>query len=197
MTNYIQMFDSKGMTYQLYRTLIDRLLTEGKTTGPDHSPEMLAYTKLNVQRMNRLDKTVKFSEELINAVTRITRPVQLLIITEGWCGDAAQIVPVFNQLEVEFPEKISIRYLLRDQNLEITDQFLTNGGRAIPIILLLGDNEVKKWGPRPPELQALLGQWKQETTDMMILAEKLHGWYAKDKTQSTQKAIIELLSFAV
>lgn len=197
MLNYIDVFNMEGMSYTEYRTLLDELLTEGKTTGVDQSEELVGYAKLNVQRMKRLDKTVMLTEELIRSVKGLNHSVKLLVITEGWCGDAAQILPVFNKIAESFPKKVAIKYILRDQHLTLTDQFLTNGGRAIPIVLVLnekGDKVTQKWGPRPVELQELLAQWKSETTDMMILHEQLHGWYAKDKTQATQHSIIALFS---
>jgi hypothetical protein len=51
-----------------------------------------------------------------------------------------------------------------------------------------------KWGPRPQILQDLMMSWKQESTDMEVLAEKLHSWYAKDKTQAIQLELTEVLS---
>jgi hypothetical protein len=81
-------------TYAAYRQLIDDLLAEGKTTGPQQTPELVEYTTLNVQRMHRLDKTVKVQPALASAAAGLQGNYIWLIITEGWCGDAAQIVPV-------------------------------------------------------------------------------------------------------
>lgn len=199
MLNYIDVFNTVGISYTDYRAYVDNRLAEDKTTGDDNSEELLNYTKLNVQRMKRIDKTVVLSEETIQAINQLKQPIKLLIVAEGWCGDAAQILPVFNKIAETFPSKIAIKYILRDQNLEITDQFLTNGGRAIPIVLLLdesGDKVIRKWGPRPPVLQEMILEWKKETSDMIILAEHLHGWYAKNKTQAIQAEIINFLSAA-
>lgn len=89
-----------------------------------------------------------------------------------------------------------MKIVLRDENLELIDNYLTNGGRAIPVLLILDENNnpiLPKWGPRPQVLQKLLKQWKEESDDMGLIAEQLHGWYAKDKTQSTQAELTELL----
>lgn len=196
MIDYNSIFSEEGLSYTAYRNLIDELLAQHKTTGPDHSEAMLHYTKMNVHRMSRVDKTVALNEGLLNVLTSLQGSYRLLVISEGWCGDAAQIVPVFDKIASTFPEKFKLRFVLRDMNLPLIDAHLTNGGRAIPVLLVLGEagNVMAKWGPRPNEIQELLKEWKKEETDIMALAEKLHGWYAKDKTANTQKELTLLFS---
>ena len=196
MINYREIFDEQGMDYSTYRQLVDQLLAVGKTTGPDDTETMLHYSKMNVQRMSRVDKTASLNETLTTAINDLKGTYKLLVITEGWCGDAAQIIPVFNKIALAAPDKFELKFVLRDKNLPLIDAHLTNGGRAIPVLLVLdetGTQVLKSWAPRPQVLQGLLKEWKQETTDMMAVAEKLHGWYAKDKTQSTQAELSVLL----
>jgi len=197
MVNYREIFDGQGMDYVTYRQLVDKLLAEGKTTGPDNSEAMLHYSKMNVQRMNRVDKTVSLNAALTAAINNLKGSYKLWVITEGWCGDAAQIIPVFNKIAEAAPDKFDLKFVLRDKNLPLIDAHLTNGGRAIPVLLVLdekGEQVLKSWAPRPQVLQALLKGWKQENTDPMATAEKLHSWYAKDKTQTTQAELSSLLS---
>ncbi|MBC8985521.1 thioredoxin family protein [Pedobacter sp. N36a] len=191
MINYSNIFDSDGISYAAYRELIDQLLLEKKTTGEDDSEAMLHYTKMNVQRMSRVDKTVVLTADLLEALENLKKQYRFLVISEGWCGDAAQIVPVFNKIATAFPEKINLKFVLRDQHLPLIDAHLTNGGRAIPVLLILDEagQVVCQWGPRPKVLQSLLKDWKNASSDMMLIAEQLHGWYAKDKTQSTQEEL--------
>ena len=194
--NYSNIFDEQAMDYSAYRTLINNLLQEGRTTGTDHSEAMLHYTKMNVQRMKRVEKTAVLGDELLKTINKLSGTYNLLVITEGWCGDAAQIVPVIQRMVESAPEKFNLKLILRDENLEVMDRYLTNGGRAIPVLLVLDQDKnvlLPKWGPRPAVLQALLAGWKAENTDPMLLAEKLHGWYAKDKTVTTQLELTALL----
>ena len=189
MLNYSNIFDKEALDYASYRNLVDELLTQGETTGPDNSEAMLHYSKMNVQRMNRVDKTTVLGEELLATLEKIEGKYRFLVITEGWCGDAAQIVPIINKVVSAAPEKFDLKLTLRDKNLTLIDAHLTNGGRAIPVLLILdaeGNLVLPKWGPRPAVLQSLMGEWKKEGVEMPELAEKLHGWYAKDKTQATQ-----------
>lgn len=196
MYNYSNIFDNEGLEYADYRKLIDNLLAVGETTGPDHSDAMLHYTKMNVQRMNRVDKTTVLNEEILKSIDKVKGKYHFLVISEGWCGDAAQIVPVINKIVTAAPEKFDLKLVLRDQHLALIDAHLTNNGRAIPVLLILDENKElvqPKWGPRPAILQTLLAEWKKESSDMMLIAEQLHGWYAKDKTQTTQKELVTVL----
>lgn len=199
MINYSNFFVNEGKDYLTYSKLIEDLLKQGKTTGPDHSEAMLHYSKMNVQRMRRVDKTVHLTDELLELLKDLQGNYRFLVISEGWCGDAAQIVPVFNKIAEASKGKIELRIVLRDQHLDLIDAHLTNGGRAIPVLLVLdkGGRLIDKWGPRPIFLQTLLAGWKKETSDMMVVAERLHGWYAKDRTLSTQAELLHMLSSIV
>jgi len=194
MVNYSEIFNEQGMDYLTYRALVDQLLLEGKATG-DVTYD-LHYTKMNVQRMNRVDKTASLTADLTATINQLDENYKFLVITEGWCGDAAQIVPVINKIATASLGRIDLKFVLRDKNLPLIDAHLTNGGRAIPVLIILNeaaDQVLATWAPRPQVLQELLKEWRKETTEMPILAEKLHGWYAKDKTLSTQAELNEVL----
>jgi len=184
-----------AMSYKDYRNLIDELLAENKTTGDNHSESYLHYTKMNVQRMKRLDKTIELSNELKGAVDHVDSKLYLLGLTEAWCGDAAQNLPVFHKL-AEYSDNIELKLLLRDENLEIMDQYLTNGGRAIPKVVALDASnlgELWNWGPRPAAAQKMYMEAKEKQDfDYQETAKELHKWYAKDKTQTQQSELVTL-----
>jgi hypothetical protein len=185
----------KSYSYNSYRALIDNLLLEGKVTGPEQSEDLTHYTTLNVHRMNRVDKTSSISEELMAVLAQIKTPQTWLVISEGWCGDAAQIVPFFHVIEKQF-SSINVKIVLRDENLELMDQFLTNGGRAIPKLLILdqaSNQLLAHWGPRPAEAQALINGLKSANANMDEIKEKLHLWYAKNKGKALQEELVEML----
>ena len=79
------------------------------------------YTRLNHQRMKRLNKTVSLIEEVVAAGSRVPCRMTWLVLTEGWCGDAAQILPVLNLLTERF-DNLELGLLFRDQNLELMDE---------------------------------------------------------------------------
>ncbi len=185
-----------SMSYPKYRELIDGLMAQQKTTGDNHSADMLNYTKLNQQRMKRLDKTTKLTEASINLLENYTEPITWLVLTEAWCGDAAQIVPVLQHL-ADANEHITLKVILRDENLEVMDQFLTNGGRSIPKIISLHPDTLQvkgSWGPRPEEVQQIVMDAKHNpNADMVAVKTDIQKWYAKDKTVSIQKEALAAL----
>lgn len=185
----------KGMEYSAYRQLVDSLIEEGKSTGPEQSQALLNYSKLNQQRMRRLEKTIK-PEQLDGIDGRNARVNYILTITEGWCGDASQIVPVIEK----FAEHTGMdsRFLLRDENLDLMDAHLINGGRSIPVILFLNDDfeVVHQWGPRPAPLQQLVMEYKHAPEPKPPYSEfskDVQLWYAKDKQQHMLQEWTDLL----
>jgi len=183
-------------SYASYRQLIDEALAKGQTTGPQQSPALTEYTALNVQRMSRLDKTTKLLPELAATAAGLRGHYIGLIITEGWCGDAAQIVPVLEAVAQASAGHLRTAYLLRDDNLDVADMYLTNGSRSIPkLVVLRADTltEVTHWGPRPAEAQALLLKLKAEGMAHDDYIREIHTWYAHDRTQATQHELLALL----
>lgn len=188
--------DFKGaMDYASYRSLIDTLHEQGKVTGPTQTPELLEYSKLNVHRMDRWDKHAAFSESTVDTMKGLDRNLDILVITEGWCGDAAQIVPVIEKLS-KLSDKIRTHYILRDDNLEIIDMFLTNGkSRSIPMFVIIENGQViGKFGPRPVPAQELIDQLKAENSGMDVIKEKLHLWYARDKHKALEEEFVAVLT---
>lgn len=190
-------FDSyilKGMTYNVYLDLLKDLLSEGKTTGPNQDAGLFEYAKLNIQRMERIYKTVVITDELADKVKAISEKQTWICITEGWCGDAAQSLPLFARL-AELNSNITLKMVLRDENLDLMDRYLTNGGRAIPVVIALQDGkELWKWGPRPASLQVLVDEFKQNpTVTFEELKTQLHSWYAKNKTVDQQNELLKLI----
>jgi hypothetical protein len=186
---------AKGMNYDEYRRLINAFMIIGKSTAKKDSENLLEYTKLNVSRMNRIDKTVEIIPELREASEQISSPQKWLVLTEGWCGDAAQIVPVFNKL-AQLNSNIALRFLLRDENPELMNLYLTNGkSRSIPKLIVTDENfeELFNWGPRPRILQEMFYHLRANAINNDTIKEEMHRWYAHDKTITTQKEILELL----
>ncbi|AHJ99731.1 thioredoxin family protein [Hymenobacter swuensis] len=183
-------------SYETYRQLLDQLMTEDKTTGNTQTTELTAYARLNIQRMERLDKKAEVLPEVQTALNRLTGTYEWVILTEGWCGDAAQIVPVLEKIARASHGRLRTHYLLRDENLDLMDHYLTNGGRSIPKLLILHADtltEVTNWGPRPTEAHNLFLEMKAAGATHEEFAEKLHGWYAKDKTQATQHELLRVI----
>ncbi|RXP44516.1 thioredoxin family protein [Lutibacter sp. HS1-25] len=189
----------KGVSYSTYRTLIKGLLVEGKSTGKEQSDDLLNYSKLNDARMDRLDKTLKISEETQQALNNLTENFWLLVLAEGWCGDAAQVLPVLNKMAEASP-KLNLKLVCRDENDELMNAFLTNGSKSIPKVILINNkNEViNSWGPRPSVATKMVQDYKEKHGALDAEFKKdLQLWYNKNKGQNIQNDIVELLENAM
>ena len=195
MKNIIQKSLENTYTYQEYKDLVKELLAEGKSTGPNQSEDLTNYSMLNDKRMKRLDKTIKISEETAQEVQQLEEPQTWLVITEGWCGDAAQNLPVLNKM-AELNENIKLKLVLRDENLELMDLFLTNGGRSIPKLIALDNdnNVINTWGPRPTVATKMVAAYKAENGALDAqFKQDLQVWYNKDKGKSTQSDFVKII----
>ena len=180
------------MKHQEYLDLVEELLAENKTTGDDHSESMIHYTKMNFQRMKRWQTKGQLDEKTIEKIKGIKAPQKWVVLTEGWCGDAAHSVPFIAKM-AEANTNISLEVKLRDENLDLMDQYLTNGGRSIPKLIAFDEtgNELFNWGPRPAQMQEFVLESKENEVPYSEYNVGLQKIYNADKGQSIQKEIIE------
>ncbi len=173
------------------------------TTGFKNDADMLAYTADNLGRMYRWNETAQLIPEMQAFLSKMTQPMTWLTITEGWCGDSSQVVPVFNKI-AEYQPLINLRIIYRDEHLDIMDAFLTDEGRSIPKLLVLDEegNVLGTWGPRPMFLHEVVQSAKKDMASMSKEQRKahyaaikalVHAQYAVDKTVSTQRELLALL----
>jgi hypothetical protein len=182
-------------TYSEYMHLMETVVLENRTTGAKQSETLSHYTKLNLARMHRLNRNATIHDLLRAAVGQIDFPQTWYILTEAWCGDAAQILPAIVAASLSNP-LITVRLLLRDENSELMDAYLTNGGRSIPKLIAVDDdfNELFTWGPRPAGAQALLLEYKANPMKSYSeFSEDIQRWYIADKTESLQIELQALL----
>jgi len=184
-------------SYSEYRKLVADLLSDGKSTGNEQSESLTNYSKLNEARMNRLEKTIKISEDVVSKLQNLDNHYIWLVISEGWCGDAAQILPILNKMASASDRKVDLRIVLRDENEELMDQYLTNGGKAIPkIIVICKEAGIVRtdWGPRPKGASELMTNHKKEfgIVDEKIKTD-LQLWYLADKGISVQEELIQIM----
>ncbi|TDB69155.1 thioredoxin family protein [Arundinibacter roseus] len=193
------LFSSKTIrqtyTYTEYLALMDQVVAQKQTTGPKQSPELAEYTRLNQYRMHRLDKTLVLDPVLQQLVFQIATPQTWYVLTEAWCGDAAQNLPVIAKVAQVNPN-ITLTLLLRDEHPELMDAYLTHGGRSIPKLIAMDNSgqELFTWGPRPQALQELVEEHKKNPVKSYPeFLEDVQRWYNADKTQSVQLELTELL----
>ena len=185
-----------AISYSDYRSLVSNLLIKGKSTGPEQSDDLTNYSTLNDRRMKRLDKTIKISEETIQEFQKVKQPQTWLVLTEGWCGDAAQNLPILNKIASD-TANIDLKIVLRDENLDLMDLFLTNGGRSIPKLIALDkdNNVLDLWGPRPTIATKMVVAYKEKNGALdPQFKQDLQVWYNKDKGKSVQEDFVNLVA---
>lgn len=186
---------AKSISYMQYLEMIDKLLVEGKTTGDNHSEEMVEYTRMNMHRMYRMEKTAVLDDEIVQLLLSVENKMTWVVLTEAWCGDAAQNIPAIAKIAAASP-LIEVKLLLRDEHPELMDAYLTNGTRSIPKLIVVNTDTLEvlgTWGPRPEAAQQLVQEAKDNNLPFKEMAEKLHSWYAKDRSRTLQQEFKGLL----
>lgn len=209
MENIPSILISGAMTYGAYRQLSTDLYRVGQTTGTNHSPAMLEYTRLNNLRMDRLERTLRLSDEIKSALQQMEMPMTWLVLVEAWCGDVAQSLPYLNAMAVQ-SEPVQLRLLLRDEHPELMDAFLTEGTRSIPKLILLSEDDQRvlgSWGPRPEGAQRIMREAKGRMQETKDAAEReslfdqaktdIQKWYTQDKGQAIQQEILATVQAAL
>jgi len=187
---------NSSMGYEEYRGMVTNLALEGKSTGSIKSEEMSNYTRLNDQRMKRLDKTIKIDTKSESKIKEVAKTITWLVITESWCGDAAQTIPVMNKMAA-LNNNISLKLVLRDENLELMEGFLSNGAMAIPKLISIDDatgQVIGEWGSRPSVATKMVQDYKSKYGQLTAeFKQDLQHWYNKDKGQNTVSDLLSLL----
>jgi len=179
--------------YNAYKELITTLLAEGKSTSEGFGEQFVKYSELGLQRMQRWDKKFELSASQQEKAAAHTEKRIWLVIAEGWCGDAAHSVPVMHKI-AQASDNIDFRVVLREKNLELMNDFLTNGGKSIPKLIVYNPDAKTveaTWGPRPAGAKQIFeanrdGEWE-------VMEQKLQAWYNKDKGQTTAEELMQLL----
>ena len=179
-----------AFSFEEYLDDIARQVREARSSGTNQSHEYVKYTKLNAQRMNRWLKTLKL--ESLKFDFEIEQPLTFLTLTESWCGDAAHLTPVLNYIALQ--NGITLRFLYRDEHPDLMDQYLSNGSRSIPKVVIVDThlNELAAWGPRPAQAQKLYNTLKANGNIQEII-QGLQRWYNLDEGISTKIEIEALV----
>lgn len=164
----------------------------------DYDKSFYDYRKLNFQRSSRLEKTFIPTDETKQLFSEINQQQKWIVITESWCGDSAQNLPVIAKL-AQLSGLIDLKIVLRDSNLEFMDLHLTNGGRAIPKLIVFdeNDNKIFQWGPRPVEAQNLFTRLKNDGMPKPDINKELHLWYGRNRGKEVEREIYELLKSTI
>ncbi len=187
-----QAYLQKGIGYDQYK----RQMAEDLLYNTD--ARIKEYIKLNQHRMSRVEKTYAVNEALAQQVKRLTHKTFWLVLTEHWCGDAAQTLPAFHKVAELSQGMIEMKLVYRDENPELMDAYLTGERRSIPKLIQL-DPHYKVtgiWGPRPTEAQKLVKELKSNPATSATYSTELHKWYTNNRQKALESEIAKLINRA-
>lgn len=198
MESLIQNIKTQFYSYEQFVEKVEELASKGLVTGNSQSEAYLQTTIMNLHRIKRIQKKGVLVESLKNALKENSRKQIWYVFVEGWCADASQNIP-FLHLFAEYSENIELKFLLRDENEELMNMYLTNGAKAIPKLVSFDaetKDELGVWGPRPANIQAMVFDFKKEYPKVgkADFLSNLQKWYAKDKGFSLQEEFVSLLN---
>jgi len=145
----------QGMTFQQY---LDQM-----TTNKEKFVELLAAA------------TPSAEERAVFA--RRPGKLNVLVITEDWCGDALTNFPVLARM-VEGAPNVEMRVFLRDRNPDLMDQYLNRGMfKSIPVFVFFDEHmkELARFIERPPKVTEYMEQ-KQLELRRAMRAEHAAEW---------------------
>lgn len=182
------------MTFQTYTALFEQILHDSNPQAPYDNKDYFDYVKLNWSRMNRWLKKGQLLPAVEEKIKQISEPQNWILITEPWCGDAAHSVP-FIQMMAELNPLIHLDLELRDAEPNRIQHYLTNGGKAIPKLVVqnAAGEDLAVWGPRPVECQELFHEMQQKQAPFEEVKTRLQNWYNEHNGVEIQEEIIALL----
>jgi hypothetical protein len=188
-------FFNNAMTFGEYMSLTEKLVSEKRTTGTEQTAGRIELTKLNFQRMKRIYKTTELIPGWNELFAIKDIKYKWIVISEPWCGDNANTVPVLAKI-AEASAGIEFRIILRDENPGVMNEYLTDNAKSIPVLIMLDGelNEICVWGSRPAGLKDFVTNYKSSPGyDSDELKKQIQMWYINDKTVSAQKEIFSKL----
>jgi len=186
----------KAENIEQYNARFSASAQESQEGMSDPQKEMLGYYQLNWARSSRVEKTYQVSAHASEKLDSMTSKQYWFVITEGWCGDSSQSLPVIAELARASHGLIDLRIISRDAYPELLEHYLTNGSMSIPKLIACSEagEELWIWGPRPEAGTLLFNELKSQGLPKEEIYKSLHVWYAKDKGVSIEEELINHLS---
>lgn len=183
----------RQLSYHDFVSMVAGLAVEGKVTGHQQSMKLLQKSLVNLQLMRKLDQELVLCDSLKKSLSEINRACNWFVLMEGWCHDGAQNVPLL-AAAAQCSPFIELSLILRDENPEIMNKYLTHGTRGIPKLVCVDcatEMELGSWGPRPTEIQNKVIAFKREhlLAGRDEFSRNLKMWYDQDQGRSLQREL--------
>jgi hypothetical protein len=181
-----------GLSYEDYR----EHWRDQKDASPDGADpderRRIHFLNYNWERQAHVHDTHTPSDDLRDAIDRLDEPQLWMVLTEPWCGDSAFLLPVIAEAAA-LSDEVTLRILLRDENLDVMDQYLTDGSRSIPKLVAFAEDGTERfvWGPRPEGARERYAELNEEYDDKMTVIEELVAYYEDGGWHETDAELAE------
>ena len=184
------------MQTSLHSTLPDPVALRDRFRGATTFEALLGSVQKNVELWTAMWRHARVDEEYVRRVSALPGRWHLLALSEDWCGDAVNTVPVVARLAERCPN-VELRVLARDENPDIMDAHLTGTSRSIPVIIVLDDAYEERgwWGPRPTVLQHWVSGQGQ-LLEKSARYREARTWYARDRGRTTLEEVVSIMERA-
>ncbi len=184
-----------GLHYEEYREAWSgRLDTPPSDDAGPEERRLHHYLEYNWDRQAQVHEAYAPSEPLREVVAAIEEPQLWMVLTEPWCGDSAFLLPVIAEAAA-LSDQVSLRILSRDENLDVMDQYLTDGSRSIPKLVAFSSDgsELFTWGPRPDAAARRFEELTEKYDDKMELVGEFLEHYEEGGWEDADAELAERL----
>jgi Thioredoxin len=156
---------------------------------------MRHYSRYNYDRQQGVELAFRMTEDFREAVKALQGPQTWYFLTDDWCIDSAYSLPLLLEAAALHGD-IALHILMRDDNLEIMDDYLTDDKRSIPILVGFDkdDKQLFRWGPNPDELEKLRTSLQAAGEPGRVVSGSTIDWYAADGYLVVEKELAALFS---
>ena len=186
---YIQ----EGYNFEDYLEQIEDELE--KQIELDDPKELVPYYAINLKQSRDIRKNFRYNPGMEKKAKSYNAELKFLVISEGWCEDASQIVPVVDRLAETIG--VECKIVFRDENLELMEEYHTNGSFSVPIVIGVTPEgeEAFRFGPRPAKAMVFTNRFKKDpdkySKDDFI--EDLDRFYLENHGQDIITEILTLI----
>ena len=182
-----------GLSYETYKQQW-RQKCDAPMSGLDKTARKYRhYTRYNWDREEGVWARYTISPFFRAAVDSIQEDQLWVVLTEDWCVDSAYSLPVMVMAARQNP-RITLRILLRDENLDVMDAYLTNGGRAIPKLIVFSNGQERfLWGAKPRALAELRTDLKANGALGSDIVQATIDWYENQGWREVERELTQAI----
>ncbi len=193
-----------AMDYATYVAMVKQLVEGYRTAGSEGRDIKHQMTGVNYETILDLERSVILEKETINLLQRQHSELVWVFITEPWCLDSANALPVIHKM-AELNSNIELKIVLKSAPPYIIESFPTNNSLSTPKTISLDKFSLitwGTWGPRPEPLQAIVRIWlkdmskeeKEGDSFQVLHYQKLiREWFKRDATKTMQAEMVKSL----